>query len=121
MNVFLSKTSSCSLAFAVAAMVTGCTGSTTENTGSSDNAIQANCNLLDANSQGFEGGVGEWAPWYSTSIARSTAAAEAGSASLLVSITAPYGWGIEMNDWPGLPASPGSMNVSFWAKHDAGT
>jgi hypothetical protein len=92
-----------------------------ENAGSADDSIQANCNLLDANSQGFEGGIGKWTPWYSTAIARSTAASEAGSASLLVNITAPYGWGIAMNDWPGLSASPGAMNVSFWARHNTGT
>src|SRR5262249_3937287 len=92
-----------------------------EGADSTDDAIQANCNLLDANSQGFEGGVGKWAPWYSTSITRSTAASEAGSASLLVNITAPYGWGMAMNNWPGLPASPGAMTISFWARRNTGT
>src|SRR5215472_13330251 len=80
------------------AATAGCQTSTGTDAESTDDAIQANCNLLDANSQGFEGGIGKWAPWYSTSITRSTAAAEAGSASLLVKITGPYGWGIAMND-----------------------
>src|ERR1700722_15087530 len=103
---------------AATAMV-GC-GAGGESVDSADESVQANCNLLDANSQGFEGRVGEWGPWYSTSVARSTAAAKAGSASLLVTVTDPYGWGIGMNDWPGVTASPGAVNISFWAKRAAG-
>lgn len=110
-----------SLSVTALAAAAACSSPTNEDADSSGSTVQASCNTLDADSQGFEGGVGAWTPWYSTTVARSTAAAEAGSASLLVGVTGRSGWGIIMNDWPGLAVSPGPATISFWAKRAAGT
>jgi len=72
-------------------------------------------NLLDANSSSFETTVGVWVPWYSDTIAQSSTQAQAGTHSLQVNVTAPYGWGIETANWPGFAATPGPQTLSFWA------
>jgi len=76
--------------------------------------VGAPVNLLDAGSSGLEGSVGRWVPWFSSAIASSTAAAEAGTHSMLVSIKAPFGWGVQLADFPGLPATSGHQVMSFW-------
>lgn len=72
-------------------------------------------NVLDSNTAGFEGSKGHWKNWYATSLATSTAFAHSGSHSLQVKVTAPYGWGILLNNWPGFAATPGIKTFSFWA------
>ena len=72
-------------------------------------------NLLDADTATLEGSRGHWAPWFSTGIARSTTAAHSGGASLEVDVTAPFGWGVNLDNHPGFGASPGVHIFSFWA------
>ncbi|MDQ1419746.1 MAG: hypothetical protein QOJ52_1708, partial [Acidimicrobiaceae bacterium] len=72
-------------------------------------------NLLDADTAGAEGSSGRWVPWFSDSVAQATTQAQNGTHSLQVAITAPYGWGIQLSNWPGFAATPGPKSVSFWA------
>ncbi len=78
-------------------------------------------NALDADTSTIEGGVGQWAPWFSTTVASSTAQAHGGSRSLLVDVTAPYGWGVTLRNWPGFAATPGPKSLGFWARAGTGT
>lgn len=71
-------------------------------------------NLFDADSASLEGGLGQWAGWYSAEVSRSAEAARAGEAGLRVEVTAPYGWGVQLDNWPGLAAAPGLHRASFW-------
>jgi len=76
----------------------------------------ATANLLDADTSTIEGSLGHWVPWFSSAASRSTAQAHGGAASMQVDVTAPYGWGVQLNNWPGFAASPGPMRISFWAR-----
>jgi hypothetical protein len=78
-------------------------------------------NLIDADSSTLEGSAGHWAPWFSTTIAQSTAKAEAGTHSLQINITAPYGWGVQLTNWPGFAAAPGPQTISFWGLAGTGS
>ena len=78
-------------------------------------------NALDADTASLEASIGHWTPWVSTTIARTTAQAQAGTHSLQVNITAPNGRGIELNNWPGFATTPGQRTVSFWARAGTGT
>ncbi|MDQ1427191.1 MAG: hypothetical protein QOK39_667, partial [Acidimicrobiaceae bacterium] len=71
-------------------------------------------NLLDADTASLEGSMGHWTPWFSAAIATSTAQAHNGTHSLAVSVTAPNGWGIQLDVWPGFTAAPGPQTMSFW-------
>jgi Right handed beta helix region len=108
-------------AASVLAVATGCGGGAGSGYESASDALTASCNLVDANTQGLEGGIGEWIAWYSTTVSRSTAEAKAGSASLLVDITASYGWGVQLANWPGFSAGAGPKSISFWARSGAGS
>lgn len=77
-------------------------------------------NLLDADSATFEDGVGEWVAWFSSRISREPDAAKTGASGLKVEVTDPYGWGIQLDNWPGFEASPGLYRASFWARAPAG-
>ena len=63
---------------------------------------------LDRDTSSLEGSIGAWAPWYSAAIERTSEAAHRGSHSLRVDVTAPYGWGVELGNWPGFPAAHGT-------------
>lgn len=76
--------------------------------------VGAPVNLLDADSADFEGSVGRWIPWFSSAIASSTAAFESGTHSLLVNIKAPFGWGVQLANFPGFSAASGNQVMSFW-------
>jgi len=78
-------------------------------------------NLLDSDTQGFEGGVGHWQPWYSTKLARSTDQPHNGHVSLRVNVTARDGWGVELDNWPGFAAAPGRHHVDLFARTAAGS
>jgi hypothetical protein len=78
-------------------------------------------NALDADTSTIEGSVGQWVPWFSTSVSRSTAAAHTGAASLDVDITAPHGWGVTLANWPGFDASPGPHTIGFWVRSGSGS
>jgi hypothetical protein len=77
-------------------------------------------NDLDADTSTLEGSAGKWVPWFSSSVAQSAEAAHSGSKSLRVDVTAPYGWGVQLWNWPGFGASSGTKLVSFWGKLGAG-
>lgn len=78
-------------------------------------------NLLDADTQSLEGGLGHWETWYSTEVARSTDRPHRGHASLRVTVTARDGWGIQMDNWPGFSAAPGSHHVDLWGRAASGS
>ena len=77
-------------------------------------------NHLDGDTASLEGSTGSWTAWYSSTIARSTDQARAGSASLQINITAANGWGVTLNNWPGFAASPGSKTIGFWGRLGSG-
>jgi len=77
-------------------------------------------NLLDADTEDLEGGLGHWHAWYSTDISRSFEGAQRGRASLHIAITAPDGWGVEQDNWPGFPAAPGRHRAELWARAASG-
>ncbi|MDQ1400146.1 MAG: hypothetical protein QOK20_2078, partial [Acidimicrobiaceae bacterium] len=72
-------------------------------------------NLLDADTASAEGSAGRWVPWFSATAASSTAQAHGGGHSLQVKLTAPFGWGVQLVNWPGFHAAPGPQTLSFWA------
>ncbi|MDQ1412822.1 MAG: hypothetical protein QOE07_1410 [Acidimicrobiaceae bacterium] len=96
-----------------------------QDTGSTLNGLSvtppAPGNLVDADTASLEGSAGHWVPWFSATVAQSTAQAQAGSHSLQVNITAPYGWGAQLNNWPGFSATPGPQTMSFWGLAGSGT
>ena len=55
------------------------------------------------------------------SIAQSTLEAHTGTHSMKVDLTGGGSWGVQMGNYPGFSATPGSKHVSFWAKKTAGT
>lgn len=73
-------------------------------------------NLLDADTEDLEGGLGHWQAWYSTTVTRSLDGARRGRASLHIAITAPDGWGVQQDNWPGFPAAPGRHRAELWAR-----
>ncbi len=77
-------------------------------------------NYLDSDTSGLEGSIGQWLAWFSTSVSPSREQAHAGSRSLKVDITAPFGWGVAMRNYRGVPAGPGPRTLSFWARAGAG-
>ena len=89
--------------------------------GSTPPAAPRPANALDIDTQGLEGSVGKWIPWYSTSITRSTAQAKAGGASLNVAVTGNSGWAVALNNWPGFPTAAGPKTISFWARSGSGS
>ena len=80
----------------------------------------AHVNLLNADQSTFEVSADAWAPWFSTIVARSTDEAHTGEASLRVGITHPFGWGAQLDNWPGVPASPGAVWIGFWGLAGSG-
>lgn len=73
-------------------------------------------NHLDADTSDMEPSIGQWVPWFSTSLSQSSARAHSGADSLKVDITAPDGWGITLHNWPGFAATPGTKFISFWGQ-----
>ncbi|WP_248929251.1 right-handed parallel beta-helix repeat-containing protein [Paenibacillus hamazuiensis] len=78
-------------------------------------------NVLDADTAGGESSTGEWQSWYSATVTASTYAAHRGSGSLRITVTDPWGWGVQTANWPGFAASAGKKRVSYWAKQDTGS
>lgn len=77
-------------------------------------------NVVDTDSSGLEASVGQWAAWYSSTVTTSTASAHTGAKSLLMTVTDPWGWGVQSDNWPGFDASSGTKRITFWAKQAAG-
>ncbi|MDQ1399162.1 MAG: hypothetical protein QOK20_1094, partial [Acidimicrobiaceae bacterium] len=71
-------------------------------------------NALDSDTSTLEGSVGHWIPWFSSSVAQNATQAQSGTHSLQVNITAPYGWGVQTDNWPGFDVASGAQTVSFW-------
>lgn len=78
-------------------------------------------NVLDTNTATIEGSVGQWGNWYSAALAQSTAQAHGGTHSLEVKSTAPDGWGVTLNNYPGFDITPGQKLVKVWAKNGGAT
>lgn len=78
-------------------------------------------NALDSNTATLEGGLGQWASWFSATATSSTEQAHTGTHSLKVSVTAPFGWGVNTTDSDGFPITPGTKNISYWARLGSGT
>lgn len=73
-------------------------------------------NLLDFNTATLEAGLGHWVPWFSSELSRTAEAARTGTRGLGIAVTAPFGWGVTIDNWPGFEAGPGLHRVSFWAR-----
>jgi hypothetical protein len=73
-------------------------------------------NLLDDQTSSLEGGVGQWTDWYSARIASDAAAARVGASGLRIAVTAQYGWGVTLDNWPGFRAGEGHHRATFWAR-----
>jgi hypothetical protein len=78
-------------------------------------------NALDADTASLEGTVGQWRPWYGSSVERATDQAYSGTHSLLVGVTAGGGWAVEIASYPGFATTPGVKRISYWAKSGTGT
>lgn len=78
-------------------------------------------NDLDADTSGLEGSIGEWQGWYSADVTQSAEQAHSGTKSLRVDITDPWGWGVELANWPGFEAGHGVKTLSFWGRLGSGT
>jgi hypothetical protein len=78
-------------------------------------------NALDADTASLEGSSGHWVSWFSTNVTQTTTRAETGTHSLQVGVTAPFGWGVQLNNWPGFAATPGPKTIGFWATAGTGT
>lgn len=79
-----------------------------------DVQVTPGANHLDGDSAGFEATLGRWTPWYSAEISRTTGVAASGLSSARVDVKAPHGWGVQLDNWPGFPASPGVRSIGFW-------
>lgn len=78
-------------------------------------------NALDADTAGGGTSAGEWQSWYSADVSVSTAAAYKGAGSVKIDVTDPWGWGVQLGNWPGFEASAGSKRLSYWAKQGSGS
>jgi hypothetical protein len=77
-------------------------------------------NALSADTAGLEGSLGAWTPWFSTTVSQSSVAPHSGTKNLRVDVTAPYGWGVQLNNFPGFATTAGSKTISFWGLLGAG-
>jgi parallel beta-helix repeat protein len=101
--------------------ITGDTNVVISGGGSSSTPPPVASNDLNVDTAGIEGSTGYWQDWYSESISQSTAEAHTGTHSLKVDVTDPWGWGVELDNWPGFASSPGVKTLSFWGKLGSGT
>ena len=77
-------------------------------------------NVIDTNTATLEGTIGKWISWYSDTVSRTNEQAHTGSYSLKVDITAPFGWGVQLND-SGYATTPKQKTISFWGRLGSGT
>jgi len=90
-------------------------------TGGGSGGASSPVNEFDADTSGLEGSIGQWDAWYSADISRSTAEAHSGTHSLKVAVTDPWGWGVQLANWPGFDTTPGPKTISLWGKLGSGT
>ncbi len=93
--------------------------STTTATSPSPTLPAQTSNLLDAGTARLENTLGQWSSWYSAAISNSNVA-HTGTGGLRVDVTAPYGWGVSLDNWPGFSASPGAKTIGFHGKAGSG-
>ncbi|CAG7639994.1 hypothetical protein PAECIP111802_02601 [Paenibacillus allorhizosphaerae] len=77
-------------------------------------------NDLDADTAALESSIGKWQNWYSETISQTTREAHSGTHSLRVDIIAPWGWGVQLANWPGFSTTAGVKKLSFWGKLGSG-
>ncbi len=75
--------------------------------------VPTTVNHLDSVTAGLEGGLGQWAQWYSASISHTTAYSRTGTGSMRVDVTASNGWGVQLRNWPGFSATAGNKTIGF--------
>lgn len=73
-------------------------------------------NALDVDTATLEDSVGQWTAWYGSSVQRASGAAHAGAYGLQIDVTEGGGWGVNLGNWPGFTATPGTKRVSMWAR-----
>lgn len=78
-------------------------------------------NHLDPETANLEATLGKWAGWFSANVTKSADKAQAGTGSLKVDVTAPYGWGVQLNNYPGFAATKGDKTISFWGVNGSGS
>ena len=78
-------------------------------------------NFLDADTSTLEGSAGRWSAWYSATATASGETAHGGTKSLRIDVTDPWGWGVELSNYPGFAATAGTKRISAWARLGAGT
>jgi len=78
-------------------------------------------NDLDQATATLEGpDTGAWQDWYSEAVSQSATEAHSGTHSLKVDVTDPWGWAVQLSNWPGFQSSPGTKVLSLWGKVGAG-
>ncbi len=77
-------------------------------------------NVIDGRSSTIEGSTGYWKDWFSEAIGSTQADAFTGSYAMRVKVKAPYGWGVELNIWPGFVVRPGPHILGFAARNELG-
>ena len=100
-------------------MLVGAVVAVTLGLGQAATAVEAN--QLDSATSTLEDSIGQWIPWFSTSLSQSTEAANSGTHSLRVDITHDWGWGVHFANWPGFPATAGATSIGFSALLGQGT
>lgn len=78
-------------------------------------------NALDANTASLESTIGEWRPWYGSSVERAADQGYSGTHSLLIGVTSGGGWAVEIAAYPGFATTAGAKRISYWAKSGTGT
>ena len=73
-------------------------------------------NYLDSDTSMLEGSIGQWQAWYSATISRDTKEPHGGLSSLKVNVTAPYGWGVHLANYPGFATVVGPKRITYWAR-----
>jgi len=79
-----------------------------------DVVVTPGSSVLDADTSTLEGSTGHWVPWFSSAVSRSSAA-HGGNFGLAIDVTAPYGWGVTLDNWPGFATGPEPKTIAFAA------
>lgn len=78
-------------------------------------------NVLNPDTATFEGSIGQWQDWYSTTPTQSTDQAHTGTNSMKVLLTGSGGWAVQLSNYPGFTIGPGAKRASFWARQGSGS
>jgi hypothetical protein len=77
-------------------------------------------NSVDSATSDLETGIGAWESWYSADVAQTTEQTQKGTKSLKVSVTDPWGWAVQLSNFPGFDANPGAKRISYYARQGSG-